>query len=771
VTLDPLPIDGAIPTIVEALRRCRAVVVTGAPGSGKTTRVPPALTGDGPVLLLQPRRVAARSIAHRIAQERGWRLGSDVGWHIRFDRREDARTRLLVATEGILTARLQRDPLLSDFRTVVIDEFHERSIHSDLGLALARQAWLARDDFRIVVMSATIDASLVSPFLGGCPIVDVPGRLFPVEVDYQAGRDVVDAAAAAAATTIGAVLVFLPGAREIADTRRRLQPRLPQDVSMFDLYGSLDAARQDEVLTSTGQRRVILATNIAETTLTVPDVRVVVDAGWQRLTRYDAERAIDRLVTERVTRDAADQRAGRAGRVAAGRVIRLWDERVRLRPHREPEIHRIDLAGPLLDVLAWGGSPTTFEWLEAPRADAVSSALTLLKRLGALDRDGRLSEDGRRMRGLSLHPRLARLLLETGAEPIALRAAALLADRHEWPGAAETTACDLWAAAERPVPPQTLRAVRQLQQQLERVGLAETSPADETRFRRAILTAYPDRVGRRREPQGDRLLLATGTGARLASGSGVRAHEFVVALDITMSDREGEALLRAATGIEREWLTPTGAELVHTFDDSSGTVRARRVLRYDALELSVQEVQPDPDETRRLLVAAALARGPTPDDEQWLARLRLAGCASDYSVLVSRAARTAQALSDLRLERGLDAPVRQVVEREAPVRWRAPSGRDIRLDYRGDGRVIAGVKLQELFGLADTPCLGPGRTPITFELLAPNGRPVQVTSDLRSFWAGTYLVVRKELRARYPKHPWPADPWSARPTHRTLRRQ
>ena len=418
--INPLPIDPYIDSIVGDLRRARAVVVTAAPGAGKTTRVPPALLADGPVILLQPRRVAARAIASRIAAERAWTLGREVGWQVRFERRFTNETRLLVVTEGILTARLQTDPLLSDFRTVVLDEFHERSVHADVAIALARQAWRARspraestgDDLRIVVMSATLDAREVAAFLDDCPVIDVPGRTHPIDVSHVPGRRVADAAIDALTATDGNVLCFLPGAAEIRRAIAEIAPRAGPHVEVLPLHGSLDADEQQLALGPSPQRRIIVATNIAETSVTVPEVTAVVDTGLHKVARYDAERGIDSLETERITGDAADQRAGRAGRVAPGVVLRLWDPRDRLRPHREPDIRRIDLAGTALDIVAWGGDPRTLEWFEAPPAGAIDRALALLVRLGMVELRHagdvtRLTAIGEQVRRVPLHPRLA----------------------------------------------------------------------------------------------------------------------------------------------------------------------------------------------------------------------------------------------------------------------------------------------------------------------------------------------------------------------------
>src|SRR5262245_60731510 len=379
--LTTLPIDAFTGAIVDAVRRSRAAVVTAPAGAGKTTRVPPALAAEGRLILLQPRRMAARAIASRIADERGWTLGREVGWQVRFDRRFAADTRLLVVTEGILTARLQTDPLLSDFHTIVIDEFHERSIHADVAIALARQAWRARDDLRLVVMSATIDAVAVAAFLDDCPIVDVPGRLHPIEIAYAPGEAIAEAVERTLAATGGDVLCFLPGAAEIRRAIGEIDARVDSAVQVLPLHGSLAAADQDVVMTPSSRRRVIVATNIAETSLTVPDVTAVVDSGLQKVARYDASRGIDSLETERIPTDAADQRAGRAGRIAPGVARRLWDARDRLRPHREPDIRRVDLCATVLDVIAWGGDPRTLEWFELPPADALDAALALLERL------------------------------------------------------------------------------------------------------------------------------------------------------------------------------------------------------------------------------------------------------------------------------------------------------------------------------------------------------------------------------------------------------
>lgn len=736
--------------------------------------MPPALTEDGRVILLQPRRVAARAIASRIASERGWTLGREVGWQIRFDRRFSADTRLLVVTEGILTARLQTDPLLSDFTTIVLDEFHERSIHADLGIALARQAWRARGDLRIVVMSATLDATTVSSFLDGCPVVDVPGQLHPLEIQYAPDTRLADAVVDVLRATGGQVLCFLPGAAEIQRAMREIGSALDgTGVEVLPLHGSLDAADQDAALTPSSRRRVIVATNIAETSLTVPGVTAVVDTGRHKVARYDADRGIDSLEVERITADAADQRAGRAGRLAPGVVRRLWDARDRLRPHREPEIRRIDLATTMLEVVAWGADPRTFEWFERPRAEAIDAALALLERL-ELMANGRLTGIGEQIRPLPLHPRLGRMLVEAkGAWPLA-QACALLSERHLVAPRTASTSSDLLSAIDRwrEMPSHVQRIATQIAAIASQSAITnQQSAISESAFLQAIFAGYPDRVAQRREPGSPQVKLSSGAGATLARESGVTGGEFLVALDVHDPGRPGQLpLVRMASRVEREWLTPTATETVHVLDAESGRVRARRIERYDALILSEHLAEPDQEVAARMLADAWLARGPRGDDERMMRRLRFAGRTVEVADLVRSAALGARTIDDISLVHALSPAVVRDLDRDAPETIAVPSGRRVRLEYNGDGSVSASVKLQELFGLAETPRIGRRGEPVRLSLLAPNGRPVQVTRDLRSFWDRTYPEVRKELRGRYPKHPWPDDPWSAPPTNKTVSR-
>ena len=787
----PLPIDEYIPEIVEAVRARRALILSAAPGAGKTTRVPPALAADGPVIVLQPRRVAARSMARRIADEQGWTLGREVGWHVRFERKFTPDTRVLFATEGILTARLQQDPLLADFHTIVLDEFHERSIHADLGLALARQAWRAREDLRLVIMSATLQADPLAAFLEGCPQIRVPGRIHPLEIDYRPGQAIAVAVGEIARQTTGSILCFLPGAPEINRAAGEVRAAAGADADVLPLHGSLPAEEQDRAIAGSPRRRVILATNIAETSLTVPGVTAVIDAGLQKVARFDPDRGIDSLELERIPADAAEQRAGRAGRLGPGRVRRLWDQADRLRPHGEPEIHRVDLSDAVLAILAWGGDPQTFEWFDAPSPERVDAALLLLEQLGAV-RAGRVTPAGERMKRLPLHPRLARMLLEgEGSRAVAL-ACALLSERHMSPRHPATTTSDLLSAVDdqQALPPHVRDVARRLTD-IAKDAIDDTRGAGDSNrergFLRAIFAGYPDRVARRRSPGSPKFLLASGHGAVLGRESGVRDAEFIVAVDVQAGRRgeAAEATIRLASAVDPAWLGGGhgphglhGSKIVHELDAASGRVRATERERYGEIVIAERPATVDPEVASRLLAEAYRARGWSEADTQLFRRLRFAGLPVDDHALVAAAAAGRRTLDEIDLRAALESLPRgslggggRDLDRLAPETLAVPSGRTTRLQYQEDGTVIASVKLQELFGLAETPQLGPRRQPVVFELLAPNGRPVQTTRDLRSFWNTTYQEVRKELRGRYPRHPWPEDPWTAPPTARTTRKR
>jgi ATP-dependent helicase HrpB len=583
---------------------------------------------------------------------------------------------------------------------------------------------------------------------------------------------VANAAADVLNKTDGQVLCFLPGAAEIRRAVEEIQHRLP-GVEVVPLHGSLDADAQDLALQPSPRRRVIVATNIAETSLTVPGVTAVIDSGLHKVARYDADRGIDSLETERITADAAAQRAGRAGRVAPGIVRRLWDVRDRLRLHREPEIHRIDLSSTALDVIAWGGDPRTLEWFERPREGGIDAAMALLERLELL-RAGRLTAIGEQVHRLPVHPRLARMLVAAnGARPMA-RACALLSERHLLPPRTASTASDLLSAIDswHTVPPHVQRVAEDVARAFP--ASARDLRLSEEQFLRAVLSGYPDRVAQRRQPGSPDMLLASGTGATVAPESGVRDGEFVIALDVSRPparppgpvDPANVARIRMASRVEREWLLPTSSNVVHRFDGATGTVRAMAVDYYDALVLRETPVAADPEIAAGLLADAWLARGARDDDRRLLKRLKFSGHEIDIAAVVRSAAYGVKRLSEVDLSSALAPEVLREMEREAPDTLAVPSGRRHHLEYNDDGTIGASVKLQELFGLAETPRIGRRREPVVLSLLAPNGRPVQVTRDLRSFWDRTYPEVRKELRGRYPKHPWPEDPWNASPTSR-----
>lgn len=758
-----LPIDARLAEIVDTVRRRRAAIIVAAPGAGKTTRVPPALADAGAVAVLQPRRIAARSLARRVAADRGWTLGGEVGWQVRGDRRFGPATRVLFMTEGILAARLQRDPLAGDFAVIVLDEFHERTIHADLALAMSREAWRARTDLSLVVMSATLDAARVSAFLDDAPVITVEGRTHPLDVSYEPGADAAAVAAREIQSGARGVLCFLPGAREIRAVVDGLSAAArAQGFDALPLHGGLPPDEQDRAITPPARPRVIAATNIAETSLTVPGVTVVIDTGLQRVSRFDAARGLDVLVTERITRDAADQRAGRAGRVAAGRAIRLWDARDTLRAHREPELARVDLAPAVLTLLAWGGHPRTAGWLDAPPPAAVDAAFALLERLGAVDARERITPLGLKMRDLPLHPRLARILIDAGGAFDAAAACAILSEAQvpSRGRAAATTDCDLlplidaWGS----MPPSVQRAA----DEYARAAGGSAARIDEASLRHALFTGFADRLARRREPRGRSLLLASGTGATLATESGVIESEFLVCLDIFTA--AGGPVVRLASGVDRAWLTPNRHAIEHALTPE-GAVRATRTSYVDALPVAARHVPADAAAAAPLLAEAWLERaGGDAEVQVLIQRLRFAGLATDLRALALLAAASASRVDEIDLERALSYADRAALESRAPATLPLPSGRRTALIYRADGAIVASAKLQELFGLTDTPRVM--NTPVTFELLAPNGRPVQITQDLASFWRRGYPEVRKELRARYPRHPWPDDPLTATPTAR-----
>jgi len=840
-----LPIDEVLPEIVAAVRREGAAVVVAPPGAGKTTRVPPALLDvvEGRIVVLEPRRVAARAAARRMAEEAGGRLGDLVGYRIRLDRAESARTRVLVVTEGVLVRMLHDDPLADGIGAVVIDEFHERSIHADLALAMARHVKReVRPDLTIVVMSATIRPEPVARFLGDAPVVSSAGRHHPVDLQYLPttdSRPVPERVAAGVRRALdggdGDVLAFLPGVGEIRRTADALAPDAARrDLAVLPLYGDLPGDQQDAVLRPGPRRKVVLATNVAETSITIDGIAAVVDSGLARVPGHDPAVGLDRLELRRICAASAAQRAGRAGRTGPGCALRLWtaDEQAHLPEVDPPDVARLDLAGPALTLLAWGEHPQSFDWYEAPPADALLRALELLRTLGAVDGNDHLTSRGRAMAALPLHPRLARLALEGdagGAGDAACLLAAMLADRPPVRRGdprdaaprllSRSDVLDLLSAVEHVGDPaiqtpyrgdeilrgaarRILASGRQIARRARVDRRAQLPPGEDRdhALMRALLTAYPDRLVRRRAAGSDRARMVGGRGVRLAPSSGVVDDELLVCVELVAGRRgaRSESQVRLASAVERDWLPGylLRREIALAFDTSAHKVVARERIAVADLVLDERPTAaPDPDAVARTLAAAAaadLCRALSLDDPplsgllarwQFLRRampdLELPEpvevlrddvlpllCAGRASFAELRAAPVADSLLGL-----LSPPQRRALEAEAPERLVVPGGRAVRLQYPEEGPPVLAARIQELFGLAETPRVAGGRVPLMVHLLAPSGRPQQVTADLRSFWDNTYAEVRKELRARYPKHDWPEDPWTARASSRPGRRR
>jgi ATP-dependent helicase HrpB len=845
----PLPIDPVLPEVVAALRQQPSIVLRAPTGAGKTTRVPPALldaglSEDGRIIMLEPRRLAARAAARRMADERGGRLGDVVGYHVRFDRQCGPQTRILVVTPGILIRLLHDDPFLESTRVVIFDEFHERGLESDLALGMVRLVQqTVRPELRIVVMSATLAIEAVSAYLGGCPIIASEGRSFSVEIVHEARPErqswplaVARAVERTLERTPGDLLVFLPGLQEIRQTTRHLEALAAErDLAVLPLHGELPAEQQDAALLPQARRKVVLATNVAETSVTVEGVTGVVDSGLARLLVFDPRVGLDRLQLTPISRASADQRAGRAGRTQPGICVRLWSAGAhRARPEQtEPEIRRVDLAAAVLQLLHLGEKEVLrFPWLEPPREATVAQAVAQLRRLGAVD-DGGITALGREMAGLPVHPRLARLLIEGqrlgDAKRVAL-VAALLAERDPFarsldePTAAvprHATPSDVLDRIEvleefersgRTATPRgslhraaahfVLRARDQLLRSLRatRHHHSATSPlrqrlsTDEIVLR-SLLAAFPDRVARKREAGSRRGVMVGGRGVRLAPSSGVLDAEFFLCIDVDAGQKE--SLVRQASAIERVWLpaeqVTSGVEIA--FDAETERAAAKRRVRFGDLLIEETDAPlPNSEETVRVLAAAAAAHleRVIPAEESpaglyrtrvrclagWMPELQLSSLDdADMRELLTWLCHTCRSFAELRKADWLQAfqgrlnhAQRQAVEREAPERLQVPSGSCIALRYEQGRPPILAVRIQELFGWTQTPRIAGGRVPVLLHLLAPNYRPQQVTDDLASFWTNTYPQVRKELRARYPKHAWPEDPWTATAESRPRRR-
>lgn len=820
--MNELPIDDVLATIVDELRASRRVVIEAPPGAGKSTRVPPALLDanltDKQVVLLEPRRVAARAIATRIAEERGSKVGNEVGWQIRWDRRGGKQTKLWVLTEGILTRRVLSDPFLDDIGVLILDEFHERSVHTDLALGFARELLEVRDDLHVVVMSATLDVASVAEFLD-CNSVRSDGRMFPVTSTWidQPADDLPRTVARTVRSIISAddddggdILVFLPGLREIDDCRAAC--RQIDGLELHRLHGRLPDIEQDAALRPSNRRKVIFSTNIAETSLTIPSVTAVIDSGLVRLSRAEPGTGFDRLDTAETSLASARQRAGRAGRTAPGRAFHLWTRasEFRRREFDEPEIERIDLAGPVLDVMRWSGAPADdFAWYQTPGLSRLQGAVGTLEALGALD-GGSVTAVGEQISDMPLHPRIARFLIAARSEglgPVAARVAASLSEQ-DWVTAVSRDAPratsdsltraqmldDVAAGGTQRATRAGLRVnvaaarrTSRVARDLERwTGDLATSDVEQA-LARALAAAFPDRIGV--QASGRRYALSRGGSVVIGYESLVDEPEFLIATSVfgtTRVDGVECAIVRHATATRREWLPKerftTAVEV--RFDGDLDRLVARRVSRFDDLVLlestaSVADADASDEALARALaseVAVDPQRAYALEREElqfffrveflrkWMPELELPSPRDPEFLL--QLVWGARSFAELRRKgfsssyrRCLDGAQLAALDEHAPQRYPL-RGRNFRIDYSDAEQPVLAARIQDFFGQLQTPRLAAGRVDMMLHLLAPNQRPQQVTKDLESFWANTYADIRKELRARYPKHDWPEDPFA-----------
>lgn len=810
-----LPIDVVLPDLLRALDGSGKAVLVAPPGAGKTTGVPLALLEapwrkDGTLLVLEPRRIAARGAAARMASLLGEPLGKRVGLRARFDTRASRETRILVVTEGVFTRMILDDPELSGIAAVLFDEFHERSLDADLGLALALETREAlRPDLRLLVMSATLDDRRIATLLGDAPVIASEGRAFPVETRYR-GRDpnarIEDQMASAILAAVrgegGGLLAFLPGQGEIERLARQLgEASLPDDVDLCPLYGALDPARQDAAIrpAAPGRRKIVLATAIAETSLTIEGVRIVVDSGLRRAPRFEPDLGISRLETVRASRASADQRRGRAGRTEPGIAIRLWDEAQDqgLQPFERPEILDTDLSGFRLDCAAWGTEPAALRLLDPPPPAALREAEKLLADLGALDAAGRITPRGRALRHLPLEPRLAALVLEGarfGLAEDAARMAALIGERGV--GGLSNDLADRLSRLERDRAPRAV-AIRAMAARWARLAEAEIgadrAAGEAPGIGGLIALAFPDRLAKARG--NGAFHLANGRIAAVDPADALAGAPYLVVADMTGAAARARITLAATISREeigRLFAGEIAGDDEVVFDRQAGALRRRRVTRFKALTLDSATLPVEPGEaTASVLAEAAAQRGIDrldwskaqrqlrdrvgflrQADPSWpdLSDAALAATTGEWLAPFLTSATSLAAITGEMLGAALDLllpyALRQRLDREAPTHFLAPTGNAHPIRYEGEGAPFLAIRVQELFGQKQHPAIADGRLKLTLELLSPAHRPIQITRDLPGFWAGSWADVRAEMRGRYPRHSWPDDPASAAPTAR-----
>jgi ATP-dependent helicase HrpB len=811
----PLPIDAVLDDLSRTLEAHNAAVLVAPPGAGKTTRVPLALL-DAPwargkkIIVLEPRRMAARASADRMAKSLGERAGETVGYRVRFGSKISRATRIEVVTEGIFTRQILDDPELSGIAAVLFDEFHERSLDADMGLALARDAQQGlREDLRILVMSATLDGARVAKLLGDAPVVESEGRAFPVETRYLGRksdapieRQMADAIASALRADGGSVLAFLPGAAEIRRTQNFLSERV-QDASIeiVPLFGALDAAVQDRAIAPApkGTRKVVLATSIAETSLTIEGVRIVVDSGLARVPRYEPDIGLTRLETVRAARAAVDQRRGRAGRTEPGVCYRLWDEpqTASLAPYTQPEILSADLSSLVLDLAQWGvADPAALSFLDPPPQPAWKEAKSLLSELNALDGDGRITAEGKSLRALALPPRLARMIVDShraGSGEEAAEIAAILTERGlGGDGADLEHRRDQFRRDRSPRAASARDLARRWASQV--AASEKAGPQEDLSTGLMLAYAFPDRVARNRG--NGSFVLANGRGAAVEQISSLARAPYIAIGEMTGTAASGRILLAAQIAeddIERHFAEHIDTADEISFDRGAMALRARRKRVLHAITLSEATLAVSPSEgTARIfadgLIAAGLDRLPwSRAAKQWRDRVMFLRKAegdswpdlSDVGLIARRDDWLVPALFDKIALKDISAgdlsdalmallpwEMRARLEREAPTHFEAPTGSVLAIDYEAEQGPTIAVRLQELFGLNTHPSIAAGKVPLVLELLSPAQRPVQVTRDLPGFWRGSYAAVRSDMRGRYPRHPWPEDPASALPTRR-----